>query len=400
MREAKRFNLLSAGRRWFKTSLLARLASLKALEGNYTIIWGAPTFDQVNIGWTEVFKGARNVARFNETKKTVTFPSGGRIIFRSLDNPDNARGHTAHLVIMDEAADISPVAWYEVLRPMLMTTKGDAWIAGTPKGQNWFFQEHTRALARPDMMSWQIPTRGCVITENGLVQVPHPYENPAVDFSEIEDMYATLSEDQFRQEVLAEFLRTEGLVFRRVEDNLMAPTKVTPEEHRGHRIVAGIDWGQRNDFTAISVVCATCKQELVLDRFNKIEWAFQRQRVVTLWHTWNISHFLIERNSIGGPNIEALQLEGLPVYGFDTSSTSKPPLIQALALALEKQEAQWLPDEVGKRELLAYTSKVLPSGRISYSAPQGMHDDTVIARALAWKAIKDARDFVVSVFRR
>jgi len=35
-------------------------------------------------------------------------------------------------------------------------------------------------------------------------------------------------------------------------------------------------------------------------------------------------------------------------------------------------------------ELQAYTMERLPSGRFRYSAPAGMHDDTVIALALAW----------------
>jgi hypothetical protein len=30
------------------------------------------------------------------------------------------------------------------------------------------------------------------------------------------------------------------------------------------------------------------------------------------------------------------------------------------------------------------------TGRSQYSAPEGMHDDTVIARALAWKAASES----------
>ena len=55
---------------------------------------------------------------------TVTLPNAGRIVFRSLDNPDNARGHTADGVVIDEVGHIKPAAWYEVLRPMLIDTGG------------------------------------------------------------------------------------------------------------------------------------------------------------------------------------------------------------------------------------------------------------------------------------
>jgi len=110
---------------------------------------------------------------------------------------------------------------------------------------------------------------------------------------------------------------------------------------------------------------------------------------------------LVELNSIGSPNFEALQPDCPNLRGFETTGASKSPLIQSLALALERTEAQWLNDPVGKAELMAYESKISPqTGRVSYSAPEGQHDDTVIARALALKATHDAASFGVQEFRR
>jgi len=77
----------------------------------------------------------------------------------------------------------------------------------------------------------------------------------------------------------------------------------------------------------------------------------------------------------------------LPVSGFQTTATSKPRLIESLALAFEKEEFQFQDDPIWTGELEAYERKVsLTTGRSSYSAPTGMHDDTVIARALMLKA--------------
>ena len=36
------------------------------------------------------------------------------------------------------------------------------------------------------------------------------------------------------------------------------------------------------------------------------------------------------------------------------------------------------------REMQSYTMERMPSGRFRYNAPDGIHDDTVIALALAW----------------
>jgi hypothetical protein len=127
----------------------------------------------------------------------------------------------------------------------------------------------------------------------------------------------------------------------------------------------------------------TCRKEVAKDRFNQIDYSFQRERIKVLAIHWKVSSILAESNSMGEPNAEALQRDGLPVTMFATTATSKPPLIENLALALERTEWQFIDDPIWTAELEAYERKVnMATGRSSYSAPEGVHDDTVIARAL------------------
>ena len=79
---------------------------------------------------------------------------------------------------------------------------------------------------------------------------------------------------------------------------------------------------------------------------------------------------------------------GVLIAGFETTSKSKPKLIQNLALCLEKEQMRFLPDPIGRHEMAAFEATVTESGYTKYSAPDGQHDDTVIARALAWKAAR------------
>ena len=347
-----------------------------------TTLWGAPTYDQVRIGWNETKQAAGNVASFTMQRMTAEFPSGGLIIFRSLDDPDNARGHTADRVIFDEAGSIKPEAWYEVVRPMLIDTNGSAWFLGTPVGRNYFWKEHRAALDRPDSISWQVPTLGCEVVDGRLIRKPHPMENPDILFTEIRHIFDTTPEDIFRQEILAGFLEHEGAVFRNIQACTNAP-KTTPGEHEGHELVAGVDWGKQNDFTAISVGCARCKTEVALDRFNKIDYVFQRGRLESLVSKWGVGQVLAESNAMGEPVIEQLQRDGMAVRGFQTTAQSKPPLIENMALTFERAEWQFLNIPEATAELEAYERKVSPTtGRSQYSAPHGLHDDTVIARAL------------------
>jgi len=254
---------------------------------------------------------------------------------------------------------------------MLLDNDGDGIFIFTPKRRNHAFKMFQRAQADTTgrWASWHFTSM----------------DNPYLSEAALAEITQDMTNESYRQEILAEFLEGEGQVFRNIAACLHAPQS-TPAEHEEHRIVMGCDWGKSQDFTVLSVVCADCGQELELDRFNQIDYHVQRQRLAVLAERWGVTEILAEENSMGTPIIEELQREGLPVAGFMTTATSKPPLIESLALALERAECQWLDVPVATAELEAYERKVSPStGRGSYSAPEGLHDDSVIARALAWR---------------
>lgn len=373
--EARRFNVLACGRRFGKTLLGIQLDIYPALEG-YPVGWFSPTYKYLNDAWRDMARIVRPICkRVAVQEHRLELITGGVVDMWSLDSPDSARGRKYKRVVVDEAAMIPNFqeAWQAAIRPTLTDYEGDGFWLSTPKGMNFFKQgfDYGQDPLMTEWASWRMPTTA----------------NPYIKAAEVEAARDELPELTFNQEYLAEFLRSDGAVFRNIEANL-TDTKATPEQHKGHKKVSGLDWGQKQDFTAHSVVCVDCKQELELDRFNKIDWAFQRARLKASIERWEISDVLAEENSIGSPNLEALQDEKLPVRGFVTSIITKGQAIQSLALAFERSECKWLNIPVATNELLAYESKVSGvTGRITYSAPEGMHDDTVIARALAWFAI-------------
>jgi hypothetical protein len=379
-RQAKRFNWLSAGRRWRKTTLGMVLAAEGCLRGELWL-WGAPTYKQMMIGWSELEKAVGDVATFKKGDQEVQFPTGGRLICRSLDDPDNARGYTADGVVLDEVGDVKEEAYYQIVRPMLIDTGGILWAIGTPKGRNWFWREHRNASERADSVAWQIPTRGCDITDDGgLLQVKHPYENPEVPWEEIVNMFNTTPNDIFEQEIMARFMKYGGTVFRNIIPNLYEPNG---DLHEGHMKIMTIDWGQANDFTVIDVGCGDCKVELEFDRFNKIDYAFQRDRIKTMYDKWQPEVVVGETNAMGKPNVEALWDDGVPVTGWRMDYSNKGPLIRGLAAALDRQTWKWIDDKQATFELEAYEQKVNPKTNLSqFSAPSGAHDDIVITRAL------------------
>src|SRR5579859_1470650 len=384
LEQARRFNVLVAGRRWMKTSFCSALCVEAALTGQ-RVIWGAPAYDQVRIAYDWIDRAAFRVVRGNQSRMEMRFAGGGSILFRSLDDPDNARGHTADLVVMDEAGDLAPSAWREVLRPMLITTQGKAWMLGTPRGRNWFYEEWQHGIdpAFPEFTSWQAPTVGCQLLDGRLMRIPHPLENPLIPFSEIEQSYLSLPERVFRQEYLAEFTEDSGGVFRNVR--ACSGGHAAPPL-QGHRYVMGVDFARFADFTAICVLDLDERRQVALERFNNVSWEIQRARIEQIAKHYQIMSGFAEENAIGSPNIELLQQSGLPIQPFTTTQRSKDHIITGLAVALERGSLQLLSDPVQIAELEAYREERLPSGVFRYSAPEGQHDDTVIALALALAA--------------
>ncbi|MCC6904438.1 MAG: hypothetical protein IT326_01250 [Anaerolineae bacterium] len=365
-----RFKVVACGRRWGKTTLGLYLAA-EAMRRGRRVWWVAPTYNMAFEPWLalkQAFEGADGLVK-QEAARYLALPDGGSISIKSADAPDRLRGVGLDLVIVDEAAFISQYVWQAVLRPALADRRGRALMISTPRGRNWFYHAFQRGLdpLAHDWEAWRAPT-----SANGLIAP-----------EEIADVRALTPERIFRQEYEAEFLEDGGEVFRGVRRAATAPVDAAPQP--GHRYVAGIDWGRANDFTAVAILDATRMALVALDRFSGDEWALQRARIAALLRGWGVSLALAEENAMGGPNIEALQREGLPVRPFSMTALSKPPLIESLVLGIECGDLRLLPDEVLLGELESYTYQTLPSGRNRYGAPPGLHDDTVIALALAWK---------------
>lgn len=368
-RSSARFKVVCVGRRAGKT----KGGEVEALETALTggiVWWIAPVYAQGAIGWRGIKQLCRQIPGTapREADRIMHFPSGGFIQVKTGDDPNNLKGEGLDLAVFDEAALVKMAAWTESVRPALSDKQGRALFLSTPKGiGNWFYRIFGYGLdpAFPDWQSWQLPTS----------------VNPYIPLSEIEAARADMPERLFRQEYLAEFIEDSGAVFRHVDQvsTLVPLDQAIP----GHVYIAGLDWGKVDDFTAFSIWDKTERCEVYLDRFNKIEWQYQRDRIRQIASRFNISTIWAESNSIGGPNIEALQSEGLNVVPFETTASSKGELINGLALSIEKPDVKLLSDPVATMELKSYELERLPSGKFRYGAPEGMHDDTVIARCLA-----------------
>lgn len=362
-----RFKCLAAGRRWGKTRLGVNECLDIASRGGRSW-WVAPSYRMSEVGWRPVRQiGAQIGAEIRRADRQIILPGGGEVSVRSADNPDSLRGEGLDFVVIDECAFVREEAWTEALRPALSDRLGLALFISTPKGRNWFWRVWQRGQSdAEDWASWRFPT----------------VSNPFIEESEIEAARLGLPERIFRQEYLAEFIEDSGSVFRHVID---AATATGQKVQDGRRYIVGVDWGKHNDYTVITVMDASGPYpvEVFKDRFNQIDYTVQMGRLQAICEQYKPQTIIAEQNSMGDPLIEQLQRAGLPVRPFQTTNASKAQIIDGLSLAFERGEIEILADPVTIGELQAYEMERLPSGTFRYSAPSGMHDDTVMSLAFA-----------------
>ena len=157
-----------------------------------------------------------------------------------------------------------------------------------------------------------------------------------------------------------------------------------------HRYYAGLDFGQSNDFTVLSIIDKDTKQQVDMLRINKISWGEMRNRIRLMCEKWGVKFLLAERNSIGSVNIEELKREfaanktKTKIMEFTTTNQSKAEIMSNLHEALHENGLKLLPNPIQTKELQSFQREYTSSGIPKLNAPNDEHDDTVIALALAW----------------
>ncbi len=367
--DPSRFKVLSAGRRWGKTRLGVNECIDAAVKGGRAW-WVSPSYKTSEVGWRPLRQIANKIpgAEIRLADRQVNFPGGGFVAVRSADNPDSLRGEGLDFVVMDECAFMAREAWTEAIRPALSDRLGKALFISTPKGCNQFWELYQKGInGEEGWQCWTFPT----------------VANPYIDPNEVEDARRDLPELIYRQEYLAEFIDSDGGVFRRVQEAaVLEPSQ--PDMNRQY--VAGVDVASSVDYTVVVVLDAESKDMVHIDRFNRVDYPVLIDRLAAVYNRWNLHGMTIEANSIGRPVIDHMLERGLAVQPFTTTSGTKQTIIQGLQSAFEHDNIRIINDPVLVGELLSFEGKRNASGSFSYSAPDGMHDDTVMALAIAWNA--------------
>jgi phage terminase large subunit len=181
-----------------------------ATQKEKQILWYvAPTYRQAKqILWEmllEIIPGGV-IEKKNETELRIMFVNGSRIEVKGADNPDSLRGVRIDFCAFDECAFMErwETVW-KVIRPTLVDSVARVWFVSTPNGFNHFKQ-----------LAENMTSEG----KNIFDPVNHGYhhytsfDNVHILRSEIENMKVEMDEDAFAQEVLGEFRKLKGLIYK------------------------------------------------------------------------------------------------------------------------------------------------------------------------------------------
>jgi PBSX family phage terminase large subunit len=197
-----RFRVVCAGRRFGKTELVIDQIKARASVPNSRIAYIAPTFQQArDIAWTKLKKDCEKAAdTINESRLEITLVNGSKIFLRGWEAIETLRGQQFDLIVIDEIAMMRNYwsNWREVIRPTLTDTKGEAIFISTPKGFNHFYDLFNMESQDDDYKSFHYST----------------YDNPHMPADEVDKAKEELTEDAFAQEYMADFRKTEGLVYK------------------------------------------------------------------------------------------------------------------------------------------------------------------------------------------
>lgn len=249
-RDTHRFKVLNCGRRFGKTTLAIEEIKGKIAAGKKHIAYIAPTYQQArDIAW-EQLKKELDGAYFNEARLEIRI-GDCIIVLRGWEAVETLRGQQFDFIVIDEIAMMRDFwsNWEEVIRPTLTDTKGKVIFVSTPRGFNHFYDLYNMEGKDTDFKSFHFTS----------------YDNPFLPRDEIDKAKLELTEDRFAQEYLADFRKTEGLVYKEFsrDKHLFDDT----QEIEDYEKIAGLDFGYTNPAALPFITIDLKKHYWVMDEY-------------------------------------------------------------------------------------------------------------------------------------
>lgn len=326
--------------------------------------------------YRDIVKATENsgvIKKKNDSLLTIEFITGSIIYFRSGEQRDTLRGLTIKnggLLVVDESAYQSDDFFFSVLLPMTNVYRSPILLTSTPRFKTGFFYTFYEKGKNRDKGVYSFN-----FTDYDLSKF--------LPGEMLEQYRQVMPKNQFISEYLGQFLDGDSLLFENYKNRILPPGTI-------NRVYIGIDWasGTGQDRTAISVINQSGEQ-IFTASFNDKNTTQTVDYIEELVKRYKQYSPVIwaEVNGLGKPYCDLLKDRKIKVTEWTTSNKSKNELVAHLQVAFEQEKISILGDERQVDELGYYEADYNPKTRVvTYNAPRGLNDDTVVALMISWEA--------------
>lgn len=403
-----------ASRGWGKTLFMVCALLVPFLDSNpgAKVMWVAPTYNIALSPVDDVFKSVdeltglkwvpdmdKNGIKLWEFAITASGPTlrwynGATVSFKSADSPDSIVSRGYNLIIIDEAALIEERVFTQQILGTARKQGIKIFMITSPRGKKHWTYKYFQ--------------KGQDASDGKYLSFAQPYtKNP--HFSPIlAELIKDLPDWIYRQEYMAEFIDDGDSVFRNIEacmilgdeiqfhsnqqewsipiTDVLVKTfddKEVTRKAEDRRFVVSMDLAKSKDFTVIIGMDLETAQCVFYKRMNKTDYRDVIKECVAVCHALNGAELIYDSTGVGAGVGDFLNNYDVVAHPYTFTNESKNDLVNRLILSMEYAEIR-LPNIVTlKNEFAAFTYELTRTGKISYNAPSGLHDDIVISVAMA-----------------
>lgn len=263
--DTHRFRVINAGRRFGKSTLVAwEMFAMAVANENARVPYYAPTRDDArDIMWKTLkdICGPLIVGEPNESRLEINIRNryGGTSLivlygWEAVQERGKGVGVKNNHIFLDEVSKFNNFlfGWEEILRPTLVDLQGGATFISTPNGFNHFYDLSLMEGRDTDWKYFHFTS----------------YDNPFLPAEELAKMKSELPEDRYAQEILGEFRKKEGLVYKEFNRANHVISEV-PQDLEVVYKLGGVDWGHTHPCAVITIKKDYNSNYWITDEFFK-----------------------------------------------------------------------------------------------------------------------------------
>ena len=342
------------------------------------------------------------------TNKDFVFPNGSVAMFRHGSEINVLKNINAGWVYIEQGEEFPSDETFQFLRDRLRRQEAgfrSMFMTANACGHNWIWKQW---IGTTPEHYHKTPGHVCVNERTGeYIHLNGEYhcveantfanaKNLPSDFIEDKKQMRLEAPEHYKRYVLNDHeAQVEGRVFNKVDDCAIGELH-GPEN--GIQYVLGVDLAKSVDYTVLIVMNLRTKNVDYYERMeseNRTSWNYQKEKIKAVSLKYNNALTVLDSTGVGDPIVEDLQRMHVNVYhqqkqdsdkttpGVKFTSISKENLIDKLKVAIELKMITFPNIDILANELKEYECTMTRAGNHVYNAPEGKHDDCVIALALA-----------------